>query len=329
MHPANFSLVVRGSEGKMGEFLRQRHTVSEDALCGEFPFIQRGGHDHAPPLSIERSLGSGSFQVPRQQSLGKQPRRFPSEIFEDLTKREIQNVVEILHYSAEATTGDDVCQVLQLIRRVVACPKVIGGVAQLTATGGFKEFNSVINVSYSNDWLYTYGKKGYANVDPVLQSLLSSSKTQVWEQTYGKASSPKQLEFVEEARSVGLTHGVTTGMLERDRGFATFFSFAGGDADGTQRFVRLLEYLLPSIHRVLIANTHTPLFNRVKGLSPREMTVLLWMKQGKTNWEIAQIVGVTERTVRFHVEGIFMKLDASSRTQAVALAMEHGLLSAE
>jgi DNA-binding CsgD family transcriptional regulator len=118
-------------------------------------------------------------------------------------------------------------------------------------------------------------------------------------------------------------------MLERDRGFATFFSFAGGDADGTQRFVRLLEYLLPSIHRVLIANTHTPLFNRVKGLSPREMTVLLWMKQGKTNWEIAQIVGVTERTVRFHVEGIFMKLDASSRTQAVALAMEHGLLSAE
>jgi LuxR family transcriptional regulator, quorum-sensing system regulator CviR len=35
---------------------------------------------------------------------------------------------------------------------------------------------------------------------------------------------------------------------------------------------------------------------------------------------------VTERTVRFHVEGIFMKLDVSSRTQAVAVAMEHGLL---
>jgi len=69
----------------------------------------------------------------------------------------------------------------------------------------------------------------------------------------------------------------------------------------------------------------TPLFNRVTGLSPREMTVLLWMKEGKTNWEIAQIVGVTERTVRFHVEGIYMKLDVSSRTQAVAVAMEHGL----
>jgi DNA-binding CsgD family transcriptional regulator len=313
----------------MIQSLRPHQTVSEDSLCGEFPFIQRGRHEHASPRSIERNCTNDHIQVAHQQNLGKQPRRFPSEIFEDLTKKEIKDVVEILHYSAEATTGDDVYQVLQLIQRAVACPKVIGGVAQLTATGGFKEFNSVINVSYSNDWLYTYGKNGYASVDPVLRSVLSSFKTQVWKQTYSKIHSPKQLEFIEEARSFGLTHGITTGMLERDRGFATFFSFAGGDAAGTHRFAGLLEYLVPSLHRVLLANTHTPIFNRVKGLSPREQTVLLWMKEGKTNWEIARIVGVTERTVRFHVEGIFMKLDASSRTQAVAVAMEHGLLPTE
>ena len=309
--------------------LRHQQTVSEDSLCGEFPFIQRGRAEHPAPPSTQRSLGNGHIKPLQQQSLGKQPRRFPSQILEDLTKKEIKDVVEILHYSAEATTGDDVYQVLQLIQRAVACPKVIGGVAQLTATGGFKEFNSVINVSYSNDWLYTYGKNGYAGVDPVLRSLLSSFKTQVWKQTYGRISSPKQLEFIEEARSFGLTHGITTGMLERERGFATFFSFAGGDPNGTQRFAGLLEYLVPSLHRVLMANTHTPLSNRVKGLSPREQTVLLWMKEGKTNWEIARIVGVTERTVRFHVEGIFTKLDASSRTQAVAVAMEHGLLPTE
>ena len=307
----------------------QQQAISEDTLCGEFSFFHRESHHNAPPLSTQRSVGNGYPLTSHQQRFGKQPRRFPSEVFQDLTKREIQNVVEILHYSAQATTGDDVHHLLQLIQRTVACPKVIGGVAELTATGGFKEFNSVINVSYSNDWLYTYCKNEYATVDPVLQSILSTFKTQTWKQTYATASTRKQLEFIEEARSVGLTHGITTGMLERDRGFATFFSFAGGDADGTQRFTGLLEYLLPSIHRVLIANTYTPLFNRVKGLSPREMTVLMWMKQGKTNWEIAQIVGVTERTVRFHVEGIFAKLDAKSRAQAVAVAMDHGLLSAE
>lgn len=296
--------------------LREHQTVSEDALCGEFPFIQRGGHDYAPPSSTQRNPV-------------KQPRRFPSEIFEDLTKRETQNVVEILHYSAEATTGDDVYQVLQLIQKAVACSKVIGGVAQLNSTGIFKEFISMINVSYSNDWLYTYCQNQYATVDPVLRSLFSTFQTQTWNQTYSAVSSRKQLEFIEDARSFGLTNGITTGALDQNKGFATFFSFAGGDANGTARYRGILEYLLPYLHRVLIANTRAPLSNQAKGLSPREMTVLLWMKEGKTNWEIARIVGVTERTVRFHIEGIFMKLDASSRTQAVAVAMEHKLLPTE
>jgi DNA-binding CsgD family transcriptional regulator len=304
---------------------QQQETVSDDTLGGEFPFIQRGSHD-TPSLSAQRSLGHGYPQTSHQQGLNNSPRRYPSEIFEDLTKREIQNVVEILHYSVEASTGDDVYHILQLIQRAVACPKVIGGVAQLTATGAFKEFVSMLNVSYSNDWLYTYCKNEYATVDPILQSLFSTFKTQTWKQTYSTVSSRKKLEFIEEARSFGLTNGITTGAFDRNKGLGTFFSFAGGDANGTVRYRELLEYLIPYLHRVLIANTRAPLFTQVRGLSPREMTVLGWMKEGKTNWEIAQIVGVSERTVRFHVEGIFMKLDACSRTQAVAVAMEHRLL---
>jgi DNA-binding CsgD family transcriptional regulator len=307
----------------MSEPLGQQQCISEDTLQDAFPFIRQGGGKSAPVERRTQALHQTSLHP--SSPAGIQRKRFPAELFADLTKREMQDVLEILHYSLEATTGDDVYQVLQLIQRVVACPRVIGGVAQLTSKGSFQEFNSVINVSYSNDWLYTYGRNGYANVDPVLQSVLRTFKTQVWEQTYKHVTSPKQLEFVEEARSYGLTHGITTGMLERRRGFASFFSFAGGDSENTNRYKGLLEYLLPYLHRTLLANTHTPQANRVKGLSPREMLVLEWMKQGKTNWEISRIIGVSERTVRFHVESIFMKLDVGSRTQAVAFAIEHGL----
>jgi DNA-binding CsgD family transcriptional regulator len=51
------------------------------------------------------------------------------------------------------------------------------------------------------------------------------------------------------------------------------------------------------------------------------------MKEGKTNWEIARILGLSERTVRFHVGGIFEKLDVTSRTQAVARALGSGLIA--
>ena len=310
----------------MGELPNQDHSISEDTLHHAFPFITSGGKEI---YGGEQDLSLSDSRPRTLSPIGIPRRVFPAELFTDLTKREIQCVLEILHYSAEATTGDDVYHILQLIQKAVACPRAIGGVAQLNTKGGFKEFNSVINVSYSNDWLYTYGKHKYATVDPVLESLLSTFKTQIWEQTYKKTSSPKQCEFIEEARSYGLTHGITTGLLERNRRFASFFSFAGGDPGDTQRYKGLVEYLIPYLHRVLIANTHTPLSNRVKGLSPRETTVLIWMKQGKTNWEISRILGVSERTVRFHVEGIFAKLDVSSRTQAVAFAMEQGLFPNE
>ncbi len=64
---------------------------------------------------------------------------------------------------------------------------------------------------------------------------------------------------------------------------------------------------------------------RMKGsrsLTPRETEVLKWMKNGKTNWEIAVILGITERTVKFHITNILAKLNASTRSHAVALAFE-------
>jgi DNA-binding CsgD family transcriptional regulator len=306
----------------MSELLNHEQAISEHTLHGAFPFIQsgrKGGYRGEQILTLcdSRPKHLPSIELPR--------RSFPAEVFNDLTKQEMQRVLEILHYAGEATKGDDVYHVLQLIQKAVLSPRAIGGVVQLNAKGDFKEFNSVINVSYSNDWLYKYGKNGYASVDPVLNSLLTTFKTQIWEQTYKNTSVPKQCEFIEEAHTYGLKHGITSGLLEPSRRFASFFSFAGGTPKDIKRYKGLIDYLIPYLHRVLMANTHTPLSNRVMGLSPRETTVLMWMKQGKTNWEISRILGVSERTIRFHVEGIFVKLDVSSRTQAVAFAMEQGL----
>lgn len=61
-------------------------------------------------------------------------------------------------------------------------------------------------------------------------------------------------------------------------------------------------------------------------LTDRECTVLDWLKEGKTNWEIAAILGISERTVKFHVANIRTKLSASSRSHAVALAYSNNLI---
>jgi DNA-binding NarL/FixJ family response regulator len=63
-------------------------------------------------------------------------------------------------------------------------------------------------------------------------------------------------------------------------------------------------------------------------LSPREFQVLSLAAQGLTNKEIAYRLGISERTVQFHVNSIFNKTTTSSRTEAVAFALRKGWLSA-
>jgi DNA-binding NarL/FixJ family response regulator len=58
------------------------------------------------------------------------------------------------------------------------------------------------------------------------------------------------------------------------------------------------------------------------GLTPREAEVLLWIAQGKTNPDIATILGISESTVKKHVLEIFGALGVETRTAASLRALE-------
>jgi DNA-binding CsgD family transcriptional regulator len=61
-------------------------------------------------------------------------------------------------------------------------------------------------------------------------------------------------------------------------------------------------------------------------LTAMELEVLKWIRQGKNTWDMSVILGISERTVKFHVGNILRKLDATTRAQAVAIAAEQRLL---
>ncbi len=61
-------------------------------------------------------------------------------------------------------------------------------------------------------------------------------------------------------------------------------------------------------------------------LTDREMDVLRLLAQGQTNKEIADALGIAERTVKFHVSSILGKLGAANRAEAVTIARQRGLV---
>lgn len=58
------------------------------------------------------------------------------------------------------------------------------------------------------------------------------------------------------------------------------------------------------------------------GLTPREAEVLLWVAQGKSNGDIATILGCAENTVKVHLSRIFEKLGFENRNAATIQALE-------
>ncbi|MFZ0547904.1 MAG: response regulator transcription factor [Candidatus Promineifilaceae bacterium] len=70
----------------------------------------------------------------------------------------------------------------------------------------------------------------------------------------------------------------------------------------------------------------TPEPEMPEALTPREEDVLRLLAQGLQNKEIAAELVISERTVKFHVSSILSKLNAGNRTEAVAIAAQHGLV---
>jgi DNA-binding NarL/FixJ family response regulator len=64
-------------------------------------------------------------------------------------------------------------------------------------------------------------------------------------------------------------------------------------------------------------------------LSPREMEILQFVTQGKSNKEIAQSLGISHQTVKNHMTSILKKLDVRDRTQAAVYALRRGWVRAE
>ena len=56
----------------------------------------------------------------------------------------------------------------------------------------------------------------------------------------------------------------------------------------------------------------------MESMTERQREIFEWVKKGKTNWEIAKIIGCSEENVKYHMKNILRILGSYNRTQAVA-----------
>jgi DNA-binding NarL/FixJ family response regulator len=111
------------------------------------------------------------------------------------------------------------------------------------------------------------------------------------------------------------------------RAGAAGYLLKGAASSEVAQAIRIIHggesYVEPRIAARLLTDAATP--QRFL-LTERERAVLRLVAAGMANKQIARQLGISERTVKFHVTSILTKLNADNRAQAVALAVEKGLL---
>lgn len=125
------------------------------------------------------------------------------------------------------------------------------------------------------------------------------------------------------------------GLRDQNSNAASYFSFSRIPGKLTSHHAHLLALLVPPMHGALIralANS-PPIRQKITPtrqlISVREQDVLQWLREGKTNWEIAQILQLSEMTVKNHVQHILVKLRVNNRAQAVAKAISMKVIRAK
>jgi DNA-binding CsgD family transcriptional regulator len=184
----------------------------------------------------------------------------------------------------------------------------------------------IVSTTYPREWQERYSDRSYARVDPVLNACSHAILPVNWDTV--PITSTEARNLVGESIDFGIGRtGISVPLRSPDGSFG-LVSFTAdeqtddwGPASATMASLTLL-----AMHCHARANQLLQARDIEAGLSAREIECISWSSAGKSLAETARLMGISERTVRFHRENIRIKLDTQTTMESVSKAVSLGLI---
>jgi transcriptional regulator EpsA len=150
----------------------------------------------------------------------------------------------------------------------------------------------------------------------------------------GPESAAPEPDWLEQVRRNELVNAAAQGVLSAEGTVSSFFCFGRVGAPLDVRLELALQLLAPHLHATYARVTageegflgRTLRARRV--LTEREVEILRWIRDGKTNRDVADILEMSPFTVKNHIQKILRKMRVENRSHAVARAISLGILPA-
>ena len=140
---------------------------------------------------------------------------------------------------------------------------------------------------------------------------------------------PRSHVVMEEAREFGMRHGFTVPIYGFN-GFQACVTMGGPAADlpdNNYHALHVISLVAFSVARDMALERSVHRGSPELAPTDRETEVLKWASIGKSNWEIGQILKISEGTVEKHLAALARKMDVSNKAHAVAQGLRAGLIN--
>jgi len=186
--------------------------------------------------------------------------------------------------------------------------------------------DGIVAIDYPIEHLKNIRNKAGGLDTPILRRWLATREPQLFEEDSPWEDIPAQ--WLEHFQRNGMKNTAAHAVFDTARCIGTYHSFHRIPGTLSESHADTLKLLVPIMHEVLCRvigdlNEVTQFGTLLSTLSAREREVLGWVGQGKTNREIANVVFLSEITVKHHLMKIFQKLGMNNRAQLVHRFVEY------
>lgn len=225
-------------------------------------------------------------------------------------------------------SASDICAKLLGITSHFGLTALMAGTVPAPGTPMRRQKDHVLLCDWPGEWLDRYLNENYVRHDPVVQHMRSCLAPFRWSDAFsGQPLCNEAQSVVADARSFMLNDGLAFPLVTLN-GTAVVVSLGGESLDlSSAEFAMVSLVSTYAIGRAmqLHAVPGTPI-EQVE-LTPRETECLRWAALGKSEWEISQILGISEHTSEKHLLNAKSKLGAVNRVHAVAEAIRRGYIT--
>ena len=165
-----------------------------------------------------------------------------------------------------------------------------------------------------------YARRNHLSKDPGIARANKQSAPFRWSDAYAEADESGR-QVLKDLRDFGMTDGWAV-PIHLPNGSVHVVTIATANYDLSSQDERALHMASLYLHARMTALRAPASPPPVRNLTPRERECLKWVAAGKTDWEISQILNISEQTVHGYVQNAMTKLNARTRAQAVALAVQ-------